>query len=113
MNDEEKEVYRKFYDNLTLCESFWDIKEYVMDIRDAFVLRRIIEKFQKANSKMFELFIETKKGEKIQKYFRIPSMSIIVVKEKDLGEEIYKIEDDDKLCINSKMYKRYNISRIA
>ena len=113
MTEEEKEVYRKFYDKLTLCESFWDIKDFKMDINDAFVLRRIIEKFRKENSKMFELFIETKKGEKIQKYFRIPSMSIIVVKEKDLGEEIYEIEDDGKLCINSKMCKKYNISRIA
>ena len=58
MTEEEKEVYNKFYTRLTLCESFWDIKDFLMNFRDALVLRRIIEKLQKENENI-KLYIQT------------------------------------------------------
>lgn len=65
-----------------------------------------------SKSRIFELYIETKSGDKIHKYFRTSS-TFIIIKEKDLGEELYKFDDNGQLLINNKMYKIYSVSPIT
>lgn len=64
--------------------------------------------------RLFEIYIETKNGDKIHKYFRTPS-AFVIIKEKDLGEELYKFDDNGQLLvnINKKMYKKYTVSPIT